>query len=135
MLRLIRSCLEFQDRSEIKNLGKHRRGIYVLYQIEGIKVKRKVPIYEVVYIGMTDSDMAKRLRSHNRSKIKKWTHFSVYSVWPNITKDEILELEGLFRHIYRRSKNANAFNIQRGSNDLRKIRVKNLHEWKEALEK
>lgn len=132
MLRLIRHCLEFQDKSEIHQLGINKRGIYVLYQMDKITPQKDKQKYQVVYIGMADSDIAKRLRSHNRSKRKKWTHFSVYSVWPNITKDEILELESLFRHIYRRSINANVFNLQRGSNAIRDVRVKNFKEWKEV---
>ncbi|GAF97179.1 unnamed protein product, partial [marine sediment metagenome] len=31
-----------------------------------------------------------------------WTHFSIFEVWENITENEIKELEGLFRQIYRK---------------------------------
>ncbi len=127
MLRLIQCCIEFKDRSEIDGIGSRRRGIYVLYQ-------RKSAHYEVVYVGMTNADMAMRLRSHRRSKRKVWSHFSIYGVWPNITQDEIRELEGLFRHIYRKSAKANLFNVQKGSSSLRKIRVKNFEDWQKRTD-
>ncbi len=119
MLRLIQCSIEFQEASDIK-LGKSRRGIYVLY-------KNK----EVVYVGMTTTDIAKRLHSHRRSERKRklWSHYSAYAVWPNITNDEIRELEALFRHIYRYSSKANILNIQRGSTALRKVRVREFKDW------
>ena len=70
--------------------------------------------YNVVYIGMSGSNIATRLRGHAQSTSKKWSHFSIYVVWPNVTVEEIRELEGMFRHIYRRDGNANVFNRQKG---------------------
>ncbi len=123
MLRLIQCSIEFQKAVDI-NLGSRRRGIYVLYQENGAH-------FEVVYIGMTTRDIAKRLRSHRRSERKRklWSHYSAYAVWPNITNDEIRELEALFRHIYRYSPKANSLNIQRGSNALREVRVNEFKDW------
>lgn len=121
MLRLIQCSMEFQKLSEISNLGKHRRGIYILYQ------ESKGDHFEVLYVGMTNSDIAKRLRSHRRKKV--WSHFTAFAVWPNITHEEIRELEALFRHIYRKSKKANIFNIQRGSDSLRAVQAKDFKDW------
>jgi hypothetical protein len=73
-----------------------------------------------------------RLISHRRSKRKGdlWTHFSVFQVWDNIRDDEVAELEGLFRHIYRRDLHANRLNIQRGfkrARHLPRIDLKKAH--------
>jgi len=126
-LRLIRCCWEFQPQKNIRDIGEKRRGIYVLYEERG-RLKNGKSRYDVLYIGMTDANLAQRLRGHRRKK--KWTHFSVYEVWPNITEDEIRELEGLFRYIYRRDGRANIFNKQKGSGALWKIRAQNAGQWK-----
>jgi hypothetical protein len=63
-----------------------------------------------------------RLRSHRRKKAAAWTHFSIYEVWDNITESEVEELEGLFRHIYRRDPRANKFNQQRSFRKMKTIR-------------
>ena len=132
-LRLIKCCLEFQPRAEIHDIGGKRRGIYVLYRKRGhIETKRGKlkERYDVLYVGMTDKSIRVRLKSHAKSKRKKkWTHFSAYAVWPNITKDEIRELEGLFRHLYRRDGRANIMNLQKGSKGIREVRAKNTVEW------
>ena len=72
-----------------------------------------------------------RLMSHARSKRKGklWTHFSVFAVWDNIRDEEIRELEGLFRYIYRKDSAANSLNIQRGFKRARRIRDNNLRNW------
>ncbi len=124
MLRLFSCSLEFRSRNEIRFVGENVRGIYMLY------TTRDEKIFELVYVGMSDSNVAYRLRRHDNSKRKKWTHFSVYAVWPNIMKVEIQELEGLLRHIYRRDKRANIFNLQRGCRAFRKIKVTDFKEWR-----
>lgn len=99
----------------------HRmRGIYALLN------KSSKEKYEVVYIGMANgkSGIRGRLAAHRRSKNKKghWTHFSFFEVWPNITENEIQELEGLFREIYRKDTNANSLAVQKRYGRLRKVR-------------
>jgi hypothetical protein len=87
----------------------------------------------VVYVGMARGDkatMKRRLRSHSRKKAG-WTHFSIFEVWENISKNEIEELEGLFRHIYRSDTRANRLNVQRGYKKLKKIRNDDLETWTE----
>jgi hypothetical protein len=46
----------------------------------------------------------------------------VYEVWDNIRQDEIAELEGLFRHIYRFDSHANRLNIAKSYQRLRRVR-------------
>jgi len=64
-------------------------------------------------------------------KIGLWTHFSIYAVWPNITDEEIRELEGIFRAIYREDMRANRIAVQKGFAELRRIRDNNLS-WTNA---
>lgn len=128
-LRFIKNRSERLSKEEVSKIPGDARGIYALL----CQNKRVETRFDVVYIGMARGNMgvAGRLRSHKRSKTKSslWTHFSVYEVWDNITDAEIEELEGLFRHIYRRDGNANAINKQRSFKKLSKLRNNNPKEW------
>jgi dienelactone hydrolase len=62
-----------------------------------------------------------RLRSNQRTKVGGWTHFSVFSVWPNIRGDEIKELEGLLRHIFRFDKDASRLAVAKAYYALRAL--------------
>jgi hypothetical protein len=119
-LRIIKNCAERLPKADIARIPSGTRGIYALL------CKQSEKQYEVVYIGMARgaSGVPSRLRRHKRSKKKGklWSHFSVYEVWDNITEEEIAELEGLFRHIYRRDAKANRINQQRTFKKLEKIR-------------
>src|SRR5215472_11845968 len=110
LLRLIKRCAEFHPQERVTQLPSGLRGIYVLYQ-ENPASKRKRKQYSVVYVGMARSSIRGRLRDHSRTKRKGWTHFSVFEVWDNIRDEEVAELEGLFRHIYRRDGEANRLNV------------------------
>lgn len=130
VLRSIRRTAEFLEIKDIPNLKKRLRGIYVLYQANPTP-KRGKRRYDVRYIGMaTRGGMKGRLQAHKRSKRKTggWTHFSVFQVWDNITNQEIAELEGFARHIYRRD-SASTLNIQRGHRPLSIIKNKKISEW------
>jgi hypothetical protein len=86
------------------------RGVRGVYALHGHDVK--LDKYDVVYIGMTSvgrRGSRSRLASHARSKRKgsRWSQFSFFEVWPNLTPEEIEELEGLFREIYRQDARAN----------------------------
>jgi len=118
VLRLIRHCAEFRPKHEISKVPDKTRGIYVLLHHDP---KQGEKANNVVYIGMSRSGVRGRLLAHGRSKRKSglWTHFSVYSVWPNVTDNEIAELEGLFRAIYRRDVRANSLAKQKGFRKLR----------------
>ena len=104
----------YKPASECNTVEKHKRGIYVLYQ------EIKKDSYNVVYIGMAQgatSGMRGRIKKHLKDvkKIGKWTHFSTYEVWDNLTKEMIAELEALFILIYKKHPNAHAMNIQKKS--------------------
>ena len=131
ILRLIQHCAEFIQRDEIRRVPRRRRGIYVLYRRRGwLDKRRRHERFDVLYVGMASGSMRARLYSHARSKRKKqWTHFSIYEVWPNITEQEIRELEGLFRHIYRADGRANILNLQRGFKGLKKVREQDTKKW------
>ena len=46
---------------------------------------------------------------------------------------EVSELEGLFRHIYRKDTRANRLNVQRSFKKLKRICVKDFQLWKEPV--
>ena len=118
-LRIIKTALEYRDIDELKIVPKNLRGIYALYQKQG-------KFYNLVYIGMSGKDskgrIKARLNKHKKNKIKKWSHFSYYEVWDNISDQEIVELEGLFRQLYRFDSRANTFNKQQTHKPLIKVR-------------
>jgi hypothetical protein len=123
-LKLIRWCAEFIPREQRKLIPHNTRGIYALLEQTGRNQ------FRVVYIGMAarpNASVRGRLRRHEKGRKKKrWTHFSVFAVWENVTQAEVAELEGLARHIYRKEKRANWLNRQRSFKKLSKVRVKNL---------
>ena len=131
-LRLIKRSAEFVCKDRLKLLPRMIRGIYVLYK-KG--TYHGVVKYNVLYVGMATAGrrggLRGRLTSHAKSERKGrlWTHFSVFEVWDNIRNEEVAELEGLFRHIYRRDFAANRLNIQRGFKKARKIRQDDLKAW------
>jgi len=98
-----------------------------------LKERPRLKKYDVVYMGIAQGKegVRSRLRSHRNSKRKGelWSHFCFYEVWPNITIAEVDELEGLFRHIYRKDTRANRLNRQRGFGRLKNIRIKELRKW------
>jgi hypothetical protein len=126
-LRLIKRFAEFEPKEKIDLVPRKRRGLYVLYCLKPIDGKDH---FDVVYVGMTTSGMRGRLFKHAKSKRKGnlWTHFSAYEVWDNIRDKEIIELEGLFRHIYRKDSAANALNIQRRFKTITKVQ-ESLDRW------
>ena len=91
--------------------------------------------FNVVYVGMARGEktgMFERITRHAKSKRKgpHWSHFSLFEVHDNISEQEVEELEGLFRHIYRKDKNANKFNKQKRHHKLFRIRQNNLKLWR-----
>ncbi len=118
-LRLIKRCVEFLDTEQIKNVQPYTRGIYVLFNH-----RPKLGKYDVVYIGMAGglkAGIRGRLKIHLKHKAGLWTHFSAFEVWDNIREEEVIELEGIFRHIFRRDTRANSLNKQRSFKKLDKI--------------
>ena len=129
-LRLIKRCSEYISLDEINLIPKGLRGIYVLYNF-----RPKLKTYDVVYVGMAmggKGGIRGRLKSHRRRKVGLWTHCSIFEVWNNIRDDEIGELEGLFRHIYKKDSRANKLNKQRGFKKLKMVRDSKFWEWNEG---
>lgn len=123
-LRLFRRCVEQQPRAAIREIPPGVRGIYALLR------KRRNGRFDVVYVGMARQGVKGRLVRHARSASKAalWTHFSVFEVFDNVRGEEIQELEGLLRHIYRADSRANRLNVQRGFRKLAKIRSRYLED-------
>ncbi|MGC2420353.1 MAG: hypothetical protein WA405_01750 [Candidatus Acidiferrales bacterium] len=127
-LKFIKYCAEFRKKDVIKLIPPNTRGIYALLKQHG---KKK---YDVVYIGMSGAAKAGirgRLLSHEKKKKGLWSHFSVFEVWDNITEEEVRELEGLLRHIYRKDTRANKIARQKAFGKLksRKVRIRDLKKW------
>jgi hypothetical protein len=102
---------------DIDKFPRGMRGIYVLY-----KQRPRVQRFDVVYVGMAaEGGIRPRLRSHRAKKRNLWTHCSVFEVWDNITHAEVKELEGIFRHIYRRDSRAAQLNVQRSFGKMKKL--------------
>jgi hypothetical protein len=131
-MRLIRRVAEFKPKAEVKLVPPMLRGIYVLYQQRKVQGHDR---FDVQYVGMAAAGgrrgLRGRLNSHARSRKRGelWTHFSVYEVWGNVRDDEVTELEGLFRHIYRKDTRASALNIQRAFKKIKLVRQNNLRTW------
>lgn len=108
-LRMIKRVREFIHISDINQVPDKVRGIYVLYKSPAAKSDWPGTA-EVVYVGLASTSIHHRLVSHRREKPMMWTHATALEVWDNISDEEIEELEGLFRHIYRKDSTANALN-------------------------
>jgi hypothetical protein len=119
-LRLIKRWIEYVPQRDFPTIPRQLRGIYVLY-----RYRRRQQAYDVVYVGMARvgrrGGIRGRLSSHFKSKRKFWTHFSAFEVWENVRDEEIGELEGLFRQIYRQDQRANRLNKQRAFRKLRHV--------------
>lgn len=110
-LRLIEQQLELINQNEIDALPKAMRGIYVLYCTQ-VSADPKKPYRNVVYVGMSARGIKGRLRAHRKQKGELWDTCSVFAVWPNVREEEIRELEGILRHIFRFDPNAQQLNTQ-----------------------
>jgi len=118
--------VECVPRADISCIPRETRGIYALLNLSGKN-------YNVVYIGMARARVGirGRLNAHAKAHAKKrWSHFSVFEVWPNIDENEIQELEGLFRHVFRHDANANSIAKQKSFKKLSILRKATCREWK-----
>lgn len=125
---LIKHVIERRPIDEWECVPKYVKGIYCLLNKNG----------EVVYIGMARgnrSGVRGRLKRHaeSASKIGKWTHFSIFQFWENRHPNEIVELEGILRHIYRFDKRKSLLGIQRTYSPLKKATHKTFEEWDKCL--
>jgi hypothetical protein len=129
--RFVKQLAEFVPKKDRINVPDNTRGIYALLRKQG---KDR---FDVVYVGKSGrsktSGIYARLKDHVRSKWFKWTHFTIFEVHDNITDQEITELEGLFRHMYRKDSGANKQNRQLCHKAFknRKVQVseKRLRKW------
>jgi hypothetical protein len=126
-LKFIKRYAEFIPIEKLKRFPKGRRGFYVLYH-----KPKSGSEFDVVYVGLATSGIGGRLRSHRRKKMGLWTHFSAFEVWDNIRDEEIVELEGLFRHLYRKDSAANSLNVQKNFKRMKKCMVSDLTKWRES---
>jgi hypothetical protein len=103
------------------------RGIYVLYREGPERGKKKT--FEVFYIGIggvsknAHTGVGGRVKHHDKSKSKrdKWTHYSFFEVHDNISREEILELEGLFLRIFWNDPRIKLANVQLGLKTLKRL--------------
>jgi hypothetical protein len=126
-LKLIKHSLEYIPKENIKLVPYGTRGIYALYQKSPTQEN-----YDLVYIGMARGlkvGIRKRLRSHKKNKPDLWSHFSVFEVWDNIREEEVEELEGLFRHLFKKDSKANSLNKQKKYKKLESVRKSTLKDW------
>ncbi len=126
-LSLIKRYDEFRPMDDKNSIPKNTRGIYVL-------LKHRGEAFNVVYVGMAGGDKSGiqgRLNSHARSLRKKgkWSHFSLFEVHDNITRETIQELEGLFRHIYRKDSLSLKLGIQKKFKGFKNVHI-DLNIWK-----
>ena len=119
--RFIKRMAEYVPKSQWANVPDNTRGIYALLRKS---VANRRVLFDVVYVGMSagkKAGMYSRLKVHlNRIA---WTHFTVFEVHDNITEQEIREIEGLFRHMYRKDSGANKFNRQLRHKPFEKVAV------------
>jgi len=121
LLRFIKRWKRYEPRENLRQIPRKTRGVYVLYE----HVSRGN--YNVVYIGVAGlgktggGGVRGRLESHN-TRIKNWTHFSIFEVHDNITREEIREFEALLLGIFRHDPRIQLANKQKGSKKLYQLR-------------
>ena len=120
-LRLVKRCRFYLPRGQWK-IPRVTRGIYVLYPKKPRRGKEKT--YEVFYVGVASdskngtSGIRARIRTHHKTKKTGWTHYSFFEVHDNVSREEILELEGLFLRIFRHDPRVKLDNVRLGSQIL-----------------
>jgi hypothetical protein len=126
-LHFIKQCIERREfkEQEVEKIPSKTRGIYVLLH------QKEPDVYDVMYIGMTAAGVHGRLQSHLKSgtKTKFCSHFSMFEVHDNVPEEEIEELEGILRHIFRKDSHANQLAHQRGYGPLREVRRRDWGQW------
>jgi hypothetical protein len=124
-LRLIKRCRLYIRRGDWKPIPPVTRGVYVLYRARPASNSRR-KIFQVAYIGVggisksARSGVAGRIKGHHKTK-PDWTHYSFFEVHDNITRQEILEIEGLLLHIFRDDPRVQLANLQLGARALTRL--------------
>ncbi len=75
------------------------------------------------------SSVGRRLARHKKDQAKAWSHFSIFEVRESVSENEVKELEGLLREIYRKDRKANRFNEQGKCKLLQNVRKDDLDKW------
>jgi hypothetical protein len=122
--KLVEHVIEKQPKELWDQVPKFVKGIYCLLNKKG----------EVVNVGMVRgerSGIRNRLKRHVSSKVG-WTHFSIFQFWRN-RHDDIPELEGISRHLYRFDKRKGLLAKQRRYLPLTKITHRSFERWKSHL--
>jgi hypothetical protein len=122
---LIKRVSEFAPRSQISEIPDYTRGIYALLKKSGESR------YDVVYIGRATGEQVcfhSRISDHDKKK-EDWSHFSLFEVHDNITKEMIGEIEALILHIYSQDSRTNIQNLQRRSSLFKEITASRLANW------
>src|SRR4030095_2450290 len=116
-LHFVKRWRRYQDRENWPSVPKNTRGVYVLYR------SRPSGRFDVCYIGVSGlgpngtGGIRRRLKRHVKKK-KGWTHFSLFEVHDNITREEIREFEALLLGIFRHDQRIQLSNKQTGSRKL-----------------
>jgi hypothetical protein len=123
--KFIKRCAQWIPREKSRDIPPATRGIYALLQY---RQKRKK--FDVAYIGMTSrSSVGRRLARHKLDHGKTWSHFSIFEVQDSVSEEELVEIEGFFREIYRKDTQANQFNRQKKCKLIRGVRENDLTKW------
>lgn len=130
VLRLIKRSAEFIPVESLSKVPRRTRGLYVLYEKQAVAGKT---CFDVVYVGLARTGIRARLTSHAKTKRQAWTHFSAFEVWDNVRDEELVELEGLFRHLYRTDSKANGLNKQKKFQKLQRVRQDNFRKWSSTV--
>lgn len=122
LLRIIKRWKRYEPRNKWSGVPTSTRGVYVLYQKSDESNE-----YSVIYIGVAGLGKSGgggtrgRLKSHDATK-RNWTHFSLFEVHDNITREEIREIEALLLGIFRHDPRIELMNKQKGSTKLYQLR-------------
>ena|SRR5438552_947521 len=123
-LKLIKRCRFYKRRGDWKPIPPVTRGVYVLYRERPARGAGKQ--FEVAYIGVggvskvAQTGIGGRIKEHHKTK-EDWTHYSFFEVHDNVSRDEILELEGLLLSIFRHDQRIKLANVQLSSKALQSL--------------
>jgi hypothetical protein len=109
----IKRYYEFIPTEKLELVPNNKKGIYVLLKKRKKTRKHRKERYDVVYVGMSKSDIKGRLITHKKSKKKSdlWNCFSIFEVDNKTTKRAIQDMEEILIQIYRKDSKANRLNV------------------------
>jgi len=148
VFRVIKRWKRYQPAQSYKDVPHRTRGLYVLYRAKKAQGSDR-KLYEVTYIGVaglgpggTGGIRGRLLRHFNArngtsQKPQKlegrndqnWTHYSMFEVHDNVTREEIRELETLLLAIFKHDRRVALTNKQLDSRKL--IGLRSEKGWKD----